>query len=171
MAQLDRFSSHQDSSIARPLQRVSLKSAGFDADLASKVREHLQGCIESRVFPGAVVLIARRAEVVLEMPVGHETYEPDAAPMRVDSLFDLASLTKVCATTPAVLRLVDAGKLSLETKVQSVLPEFRGPGKEVVTVRHLLTHTGGLVAYVRFWRTVQGLEGGRKARGDPAGCC
>jgi CubicO group peptidase (beta-lactamase class C family) len=74
------------------------------------------------------------------------------------TLYDVASLTKVCATTPLALRLIAQGKLGLDTKVCTLLPEFQGPGKERVTVRHLLTHSAGLVPYVQFFKTLQGRD-------------
>jgi CubicO group peptidase (beta-lactamase class C family) len=89
---------------------------------------------------------------------GRESYEADATPVSVDTRYDLASLTKVCATTPAVLRLVAAGKLSLDDPVQKWLPEFVGVGKDRVTLRHLLAHTAGLPAYERYYRTLRGRD-------------
>jgi len=73
-------------------------------------------------------------------------------------MFDLASLTKVCATTPAILRLVAKGKLRLDDPVAKWVPAFTGTGKDKVTVRHLLAHQGGLPAYERYYRTMVGKD-------------
>jgi len=67
-------------------------------------------------------------------------------------LFDLASLTKVIATTPVAMRAVESGNLRLDYPVSEIVPEFAGEGRDGVTIRHLLTHTSGLPAYVEFYR-------------------
>ena len=74
------------------------------------------------------------------------------------SLFDLESLTKVCATGPVVLRLVARGALSLDQPVSELLPEFDVPGAGAVTIRHLMTHSSGLPASARFFESVRGRE-------------
>jgi CubicO group peptidase (beta-lactamase class C family) len=76
-----------------------------------------------------------------------------------DTVFDLASLTKVVATTPAVLRLADEGALGLDDPVVRHLPAFTGPGKDTVTIRHLLAHSSGLPAHGEYWRVPGGPEG------------
>lgn len=133
---------------------------GYDVvpGLAGQLRQRLQTAIEARAFPGAVCLVARHGEVVAEVTVGHQSYEKGAALVRRDTLYDLASLTKVCATTPAVLRLVAEGRLTLDDPVQKWVPAFEGTGKAKVTVRHLLAHCSGLPSYVRFFRTMSGKD-------------
>jgi len=81
-----------------------------------------------------------------------QVYGGPRRPMHRGTLFDLASLTKVVATLPAVLRLAERGELALEDRVTRFLPRFTGQGRGEVTVRHLLAHTGGLPAEIRFWR-------------------
>lgn len=73
-------------------------------------------------------------------------------PMRRETLFDLASVTKIVATTSSALLLVGAGRLHLEDSARAYVPEFTGEGRDRVTVRHLLSHTSGLPAEVMFWR-------------------
>jgi CubicO group peptidase (beta-lactamase class C family) len=108
------------------------------------------------VFPGAVVVVGRRDTVLLAQGYGRFTWAGASAVPRPDStLYDLASLTKVVATTPAVMLLVDSGKVQLDRPVQDYLPDFQGPGKERVTVRQLLAHTSGLPAYRPFYRTAR----------------
>jgi uncharacterized protein YbbC (DUF1343 family)/CubicO group peptidase (beta-lactamase class C family) len=75
-----------------------------------------------------------------------------------DTLYDLASLTKVVATTTMAMILVDEGRLDLDRPVREFLPGFQGPGKEAVTVRHLLTHSSGLEALAPFFREIRGKE-------------
>ncbi|MEZ5962854.1 MAG: glycoside hydrolase family 3 N-terminal domain-containing protein [Planctomycetota bacterium] len=146
-----------------PLPTVSLphgepEALGFAPELVEHVRTCLEGAVADHAFPGAVCAVARRGTVVATVAVGRETYAADAPAVRADSKFDLASLTKVCATLPATLRLCAAGKLSLDTRVAELLPDFVGPGKDRVTVRHLLTHSAGLVSWLPLFRTCEGKE-------------
>ncbi len=111
-------------------------------------REVLAG-IATGVYPGAVVVIGRSDTVLLARGYGHLTWSASSPVPDPDStLFDLASLTKVVATTPAAMRLVEAGRLQLREPVQRYLPEFTGQGKQDVTIAHLLYHTSGLRAYL-----------------------
>lgn len=138
------------------VSRTTPEREGFAADLDARVRALLTQAIDDGAFPGAVALVARRDVIVCEVAVGRQTYDPQAPSIRNDSLFDLASLTKVCATAPTVLRLIDQGKLSLDTRVGTLLPEFRAPDKDTVTLRHLLTHTAGLAASRGYFRQLEG---------------
>ena len=105
--------------------------------------------IEAGVFPGAVVLIGTGERILHARGYGHFTWSTETAVPHPDStLFDMASLTKVVATTPAAMVLVEEGTLDLDRAVQHYLPEFRGEGKERVTVRHLLEHRTGLRAFL-----------------------
>lgn len=128
------------------------------AALPVQLREVLDAAIADGAFPGASCLVARRGSVVADVVVGRSTYAADASPVTPSTRFDLASLTKVIATTPAVLRLVAANKLSLDDPVARWVPAFTGIGKDRVTIRHLLAHNGGLPAYERFHRTLSGKE-------------
>jgi len=105
-------------------------------------------------YPGAVLLVARDGRVLQERAFGHaqlNDYEGHrlAAPpaMRTTTLFDLASVTKVMATTMAVMLLVDRGRVELDAPVYRYLPDFRGPHLDSITVRHLLSHSAGLVQW------------------------
>lgn len=133
-----------------------LTDAGFSAELPAEIEKLLWAACEERAFPGAVCQIARHGRVVFTAAVGRVAYAPDAAGVTPATPYDLASLTKVCATTPVVLRLVAAGSLSLEQRVDALVPEFVGTGKDRVTIRHLLTHTSGLPAYLQFYKTIAG---------------
>ena len=128
----------------------------LDQALPGNLRALLERAVAERAFPGAVCLVARGGELVAAVAVGKLGYEADDPPVAPDTLYDLASLTKVCATTPAILRLVAAGKLSIDEPVQNWLPQFTGTGKDLVTVRHLLAHNAGLPAYERYYRTLKG---------------
>ena len=98
----------------------------------------------ARLLPGAVVLVGRGDETVFEKAYGKRSVVPSDEPMTLDTVFDMASLTKVVATTTAVMQLVEQGRLRLSDTVASVLPGFERYGKGEITIRHLLTHVSGL---------------------------
>jgi SSS family transporter len=100
--------------------------------------------IATKRLPGAVVLIGHDGRTVFEQAYGDREVEPQVEPMTVDTIFDMASLTKCLATATAVMQLYEQGKLGLDDSVVKYLPEFGANGKEKVTVRELLTHYSGL---------------------------
>lgn len=113
-------------------------------------------------FAGAVAVIGDLERTAVRA-FGHAVLDPAAIPMSEDTVFDLASLTKVVATTPAVLQLVEAGEISLESPVRAILPEF---GDDRVTIRHLLTHTSGLPAWRPLYIDHRGWEAYLRAIGS-----
>ena len=117
----------------------------------------LDGITEG-AFPGGVLLVARGGNVRFHRAFGRFTYEPDSLPMRPDTIFDLASLTKVVATTSMAMALYEEGKLDLDGRVCAYIPEFRGGDRELVTVRHLLVHSSGLPAWADLYRRARGKE-------------
>lgn len=120
-----------------PPIRISLE---HEAAIDRAVRE----AIASGAAPGAVVVIGAADGVLFRRAYGARALEPAREPMSVDTIFDLASLTKAVATASAIFRLVELGHVELDAPVSRYLPELAGRGRERVTVRHLLTHTSGL---------------------------
>jgi serine-type D-Ala-D-Ala carboxypeptidase len=121
------------------------------ARLRDTIRSVLDLALADGAFPGAIAVVGNRAGELAEVAVGHLTWGEPAAPDR-HSLWDLASLTKVIGTTTAIMRLVDEGKVDVESPVQRYLPDWTGPGKSGVTVRHLLTHSAGLPSFKAYDR-------------------
>jgi CubicO group peptidase (beta-lactamase class C family) len=98
-------------------------------------------------YPGAALVVGRGDTILFARGYGHLTWSPSGHAVHPDStLYDLASVTKVVATTTAMMLLVERGKVGLDATVATYVPEFNGPGTESVTVRHLLSHTSGLRA-------------------------
>jgi CubicO group peptidase (beta-lactamase class C family) len=118
----------------------------------------LESFREQGAFPGGVLAVGHRGSLVHLHPFGRLTYDAGAPPVTAGTLYDLASLTKVVATTTMAMILVDEWKLDLDQPVQELLPGFQGPGKEAVTVRHLLTHSSGLAASAPLYKEIQGRE-------------
>ena len=111
-----------------------------------KIRE-LDAAITQAIADGKCpggVLWLEHAGTAYHRAYGNRCVEPTIEPMTEETIFDAASLTKVVATTTAVMLLVEKEQLKLEEKVQAYLPEFTGEGREEITVRQLLTHTSGL---------------------------
>jgi uncharacterized protein YbbC (DUF1343 family)/CubicO group peptidase (beta-lactamase class C family) len=104
----------------------------------------LQDAIRDGLAPGAVLLVGHNGQTIYRKAFGNRALEPRREPMTVDTIFDLASLTKVVATTTAVMQLVQTGQVRINDPVVKYLPEFGENGKEEITVRNLLTHYSGL---------------------------
>lgn len=119
--------------------------------MREKVIDFLQKEVELNRIPGAVVHVSYQGKVVLQEAVGNRVVFPEKAPMELNTVFDLASLTKVVATLPAILKLMDEGELRLDDSVSYFVPEFGHEGKETITIRHLLTHTSGLPAHIPYY--------------------
>lgn len=111
--------------------------------LASKAIRHF-------ATPGMQVAVLKNGSLIWENNYGHFTYDSTRA-INNETLYDIASLTKVMATLPAIARLIDKGLLSLDDSVSRHLPEFSGSNKARVTVRQLMAHNGGLRSYIPFW--------------------
>ncbi|HSU15402.1 serine hydrolase [Longimicrobium sp.] len=128
---------------ARRLARGDAKDAGMSADSLAKIDAVMQRALDAGVFTSAAVAVGRHGKLVKLRGYGTVAGGPvDPA----NTLFDLASLTKVIGTTAAVMALVDDGKIRLDEPVYRYLPQFRGGGRGDVTVWNLMTHTGGLPA-------------------------
>ena len=119
--------------------------------LSAKIDSLVESEILHGIIPGAVVLVSQEGQTILHQSYGHaQIYNygrqslPRPKPMTIHHRFDLASLTKVCATTYGIMLLIDREKLQLDVPVHQYLTEFRGPSRDSITIRHLLMHTSGL---------------------------
>ena len=143
-------------------------NVGMDGDSLARVDRIIDAAIRGGATPGAVLAVGRGDRVVRLRGYGNLDWAssatlPSAAAATDSSLYDLASLTKVVATTTGVMQLVDRGDLSLDTRIGEHLPEWSEGWKGDVTVRQLLTHQGGLPPFLPFWRTLRGEEAYREA--------
>jgi uncharacterized protein YbbC (DUF1343 family)/CubicO group peptidase (beta-lactamase class C family) len=118
--------------------------AGLDAKRLALIEPLVNEAIARHELPGAVVLAGRGNQILYKRAFGNRAVKPAVEPMTVDTIFDLASLTKVVATTTAVMLLVEDGQLRLSDRVSDHVPGFERYGKDRITIRHLLTHTSGL---------------------------
>nr|WP_124728638.1 serine hydrolase domain-containing protein [Staphylospora marina] len=132
------------------LRNAPPQAAGMHPEPLRSLDESVREAVRANMTPGAVVLIARRGNIVKHEAYGHAVRyaddrflpHPTPVPMRKDTIFDLASVTKIF-TAVAVMQLVEQKKVALEDPVAKHIPEFAQNGKERVTIRQLLTHTSG----------------------------
>ena len=117
------------------------------AAVLDSVRRVLDRAVADSAFPGAFAAVGDAEGGYVAYGAGRIDWAADAPRPDAATLWDLASLTKVVGTTSAVMQLVGSGRLRLDAPVQRYLPEWTGPGRQRVTIRHLLTHTSGLPAW------------------------
>jgi uncharacterized protein YbbC (DUF1343 family)/CubicO group peptidase (beta-lactamase class C family) len=129
---------------ANHLTPASPESVGMSSDRLAKIDEAVIESIARKDTPGAVVLVARKSRVVYRKAFGDRAIEPKREPMTVDTIFDLASLTKIVATATSMMILVERGKVSLADPAALYIPEFGKFGKERITIEQLMTHRAGL---------------------------
>ncbi len=125
-------------------QVVQPQVAQFDNARLDRIPDLVDEAIAARALPGAVVSVGNQAGVVWQTVRGNRAVEPQVEPMTADTIFDIASLTKVVATTTAVMMLVEDGRLRLNERVAAHVPGFEVHDKRDITIRHLMTHTSGL---------------------------
>jgi len=107
----------------------------------------VQSGIRDKIFPGASILIGNGSQILYKNVYGNFTYDPSSPKVESNSLFDLASVTKVIATTSCIMKLVDDNKLSIEDKVEKYIPEFASQDKGNVKIKNLLLHNSCMPAY------------------------
>src|SRR4029079_16433227 len=143
--------------------RVAPESVGMSATRLAMIDDVVLAGIRAGGFPGAVEIGARREAIVWGRGYGTLDWRSGVTVDAERTMYDLASLTKVVATTAGAMLLVDRGKLRLDERVTRYLPEFRGGGKELITIRDLLMHRSGLPAGRDLSRGGGGSESARKA--------
>ena len=122
------------------------ESAGLSSVSLMELDYIMQEAIDDSTFPGGVVGVVRKGTMVWNRAYGYHDYSKTRA-VRNDDAYDLASVTKIMATTTAIMKLIDDEKLSLDDKVADFIPEFDTGKKRDVTIEHLLLHTSGLPAF------------------------
>jgi CubicO group peptidase (beta-lactamase class C family) len=137
----------------KTLPQSSAKDVGMSQDRLNQVSVVIKEAIARKDFPGAVLLVSRKGQVVLREAYGESQWVPQHKPMTADMIFDMASLTKPIATATSIMILAEQGKLSIYEKVKDYVPEFepyvddKGKLGEDARLWHLLTHTSGLPPY------------------------
>jgi len=125
------------------LPAASPAAQGFSPERLARMDAVIADSIARKELPGAVVLVGRHGKVVWRKPYGARALEPQREAMTADTIFDLASLTKVVATTTSIMMLIEQGKVRLSDPVVQFIPEMKGEGRDAITIEQLLTHMSG----------------------------
>ena len=131
-------------------------SVGMDSTLPVRLDSIVRAALAEGAAPGAALAVGRHGRVIYLKGHGTLDYAPGAPPVEPTTLYDLASLTKVVATTTSAMILEETGRLDLNRTVASYVPELNAPDKQAITVRMLLTHSGGLEAYAPLYHLARG---------------
>ena len=155
-----------------PSPAMTAKSAVIDVSRMAGADELIRQAIGEKLLPGAVLLVGRGDEIVYERAYGNRAVVPAIEPMTPDTIFDMASVTKVVATTTSVMILIEDGRIRLTDRVATFIPGFGKYGKNAITIRHLLTHVSGLRPDIDLNDEFRGADVGDRARlrGGAGGC-
>lgn len=123
--------------------QIPTSKAGVSARRLAQIDAAVADAISKNQLPGAVVLVARNGRVAWRKAYGSRAVEPAREPMTPDTIFDVASLTKIIATATSIMILVERGKVRLNDSVSTYIPELKSDGRERITIEHLLTHRSG----------------------------
>ena len=129
------------------------EDANVNADDLAGIDAIANEAINAKATPGAVVMVVKDGKVIFNKGYGHHTYD---SPLndQVSDIFDLASLTKTTATTPTVMRLVEEGKLNLDTNIGAYIPKARALPMNPILVREVMLHQAGFIPYIPFHNTL-----------------
>jgi CubicO group peptidase (beta-lactamase class C family) len=140
------------------LARAKPATVGMSNTLEARVDSVINAAIKDHASPGATIAVARRGKLLMLKGYGHTDWAAGAPRATDSTMYDMASLTKVVATTTAAMILEEEGKLDIERTVASYLPEYDVPDKRAITVRMLLTHTSGILSNHPLWKEAKGRE-------------
>lgn len=135
------------------IPKVTPADVGMDAQKLNAIDSIVQDGIANRAFPGAVVLAAKDGKIFYKKAFGTYNYDKPE-PMTTDAIFDLASVTKVIATTIGIMKLYDEGKVKLNATLGTYLPWVRKSDKKNLRVDNILLHQAGLVSFIPFFRNL-----------------
>jgi uncharacterized protein YbbC (DUF1343 family) len=134
-----------DSLVAQQLPMVSPKQLGFDEKRLERVEQLAQQGIQEGKMPGCVICFGRQGKIAYLRAFGNKEVQPESQAMTVDTVFDMASITKPVATGTSIMKLVEDGRLRLGAKVVDFFPDFGVNGKDTITIQDLLIHQSGLI--------------------------
>jgi len=133
------------------LRSAAPEEAGFDGKSLSAVDSIINSAIADSAFPGAVLLVVKDGVIAHEKGYGRFTYDAASEAVTTESIFDLASVTKVISTTSAVMKLVEEKKISLDDPIVKYFPAFGQNGKAKITIYNLMVHNSGLQAWRKYY--------------------
>jgi beta-N-acetylhexosaminidase len=133
------------------LPRTNSDEAGLDPVKLNVIDSIVGDAIEKKATPGGVVLVVKNGKIAYHKAYGNYTYDK-AEPVQLESIYDMASVTKICATTISIMKLYDEGKIDLKKKLVNYLPWVKGSNKENLLIENILLHQAGLVSYIPFYK-------------------
>src|SRR5574344_1526868 len=142
----------QPSKVRDPYSGV--REMGMDVNCFKMIDSIVTMGIEKGAYPGCQILVARNGKIIYNEGYGHQTYEASSPAVDTATIYDLASLTKVTATTFAVMKLVDAGKIKLDDPLSRYLPYLKHTNKKHLTIRAVLSHNARLKAFDSYYKNV-----------------
>lgn len=137
---------------------VSPESVGLQSSVLNKIDSIANDAIAKHATPGCVVLVAKDGKVAFHRSYGYTNYD-SVQPVNNDMIYDLASVTKISATTVSVMKLVEEGKLDIDKTLGDYLPWVKGSNKEHLVLRNLLLHQAGLVSFIPFYKDTNDKNG------------
>ncbi|TPV33464.1 beta-N-acetylglucosaminidase [Paucihalobacter ruber] len=126
------------------------ESVGMNSQLLAKIDATAQRAVDQKMTPGIQLVIARKGKVFYNKTFGYHTYDKKR-PVKDTDLFDIASITKIVATTPLIMELHEQGVINLDTKLQEILPEYKGSNKANITLKNMLSHFAQLKPWIPFY--------------------
>lgn len=135
----------------------------MDSEKLDQIDSIILQAIDDGVIPGCVVLIGRKGHIVKHTAYGHRMLNPSLLKAELDTIYDLASLTKPVATATSIMILTERGLIRLDDRVEKFIPQFQGGEKDEVRIHHLLTHTSGLISFRDYRTMLRGAENRRQA--------
>lgn len=151
---------NQDFAVGEGLKVKKINRLGFDipenVGMSTAVLTNIdmiaQEVISKKIAPGMQVLVARKGKVIYQKSFGFHTYD-NQVEVQNNDLYDLASLTKILATLPILVKDIESGELSLNTKLGEMLPVFAQSDKKNITLKELLTHNSGFLPWIAFYKS------------------
>lgn len=137
--------------LKREARKMELRAESNDAISLQEAWMILEKAMADSIFPGAQVAIVHQNQLIADRTFGRQTYDPASPEITPETLYDMASVTKVTTTTMVAMKLWEQRKIFLDIPIKSYLPEFSGGDKDSVTLRHLLTHSSGNHWWVDLW--------------------
>lgn len=144
------LNTHFKTASLKRLQYGSPESVGVSSYKLKKIDSLVAQGLTEQMMPGAQILVARKGKVIYQKNFGHHT-QNKKYPVNDDDLYDVASLTKILATLPVIMKMVDEGTLKMSTQLSEMLPEYKNTDKASITLLEMLTHTARLKAWIPYY--------------------
>ena len=140
----------KDTEVQKMIYAANPEEVGLDSKILAKIDRIAAEMIRAEAAPGCQVLVAKDGKIAFHRTYGHYTYQKKKR-VKLDNIYDLASVTKVAATTISIMRLVDEGKIDINQPLSFYIPELRGTNKSRMTIRDIMLHRAGLKPWIPFY--------------------